>query len=239
MSSILESLNIEIFADGANKEDILQLNSKKFVKGFTTNPSLMKKSGIRDYEKFSKEILELIKEKPFSLEVFADNFEEIENQARKITTWGKNVFVKIPITNTKGESSKDLIKKLSHEGIKLNITAIFTEKQISDTISSLSPETSSIISIFAGRIADTGIDPIPYMKLASKLINKNKNIKTLWASTRQIYSIFEADKIGCNIITVPSEMLNKLIVLGKDLDKYSLDTVKQFYEDASSSKYKI
>ncbi len=239
MSSILESLNIEIFADGANKEDILQLNSKKFVKGFTTNPSLMKKSGIKDYEKFSKEILELIKEKSISLEVFADDFEEIENQARKISTWGKNVYVKIPITNTKGESSKDLIKKLSHEGIKLNITAIFTEKQISDTINSLSLETSSIISIFAGRIADTGIDPIPYIELASKLIDKNKNIKTLWASTRQIYSIFEADKIGCNIITVPSEMLNKLIVLGKDLDKYSLDTVKQFHEDATSSKYKI
>ena len=239
MSKILEALKIEIFADGANKDDILKLNSKKFVKGFTTNPSLMKKSGIKDYEKFSKDILEIIREKPFSLEVFADDFDEIERQARKISTWGKNVFVKIPITNTKSEKSKKLIKKLSDEGIKLNITAIFTESQISDTISSLNPEVSSIISIFAGRIADTGIDPIPYMMFADKLIDQNKNIKTLWASTRQIYSIFEADKIGCNIITVPSEMLNKLIVLGKDLDKYSLDTVKQFYEDASASKYKI
>ncbi len=239
MSKILEALKIEIFADGANKDDILKLNSKKFVKGFTTNPSLMKKSGIKDYEKFSKDILEIIREKPFSLEVFADDFDEIERQARKISTWGKNVFVKIPITNTKSEKSKKLIKKLSDEGIKLNITAIFTESQISDTISSLNPEVNSIISIFAGRIADTGKDPIPYMKFADKLIDKNKNIKTLWASTRQIYSIFEADKIGCNIITVPSEMLNKLIVLGKDLDKYSLDTVKQFYEDASASKYKI
>ena len=232
-------MKIEIFADGANKDDILKLNSKKFVKGFTTNPSLMKKSGIKDYEKFSKDILEIIREKPFSLEVFADDFDEIERQARKISTWGKNVFVKIPITNTKSEKSKKLIKKLSDEGIKLNITAIFTESQISDTISSLNPEVNSIISIFAGRIADTGIDPIPYMMFADKLIDQNKNIKTLWASTRQIYSIFEADKIGCNIITVPSEMLNKLIVLGKDLDKYSLDTVKQFYEDASASKYKI
>ena len=239
MSKILEALKIEIFADGANKDDILKLNSKKFVKGFTTNPSLMKKSGIKDYEKFSKDILEIIREKPFSLEVFADDFDEIERQARKISTWGKNVFVKIPITNTKSEKSKKLIKKLSDEGIKLNITAIFTESQISDTISSLNPEVNSIISIFAGRIADTGIDPIPYMMFANKLIDQNKNIKTLWASTRQIYSIFEADKIGCNIITVPSEMLNKLIVLGKDLDKYSLDTVKQFYEDASASKYKI
>jgi len=239
MSKILEALKIEIFADGANKDDILKLNSKKFVKGFTTNPSLMKKSGIKDYEKFSKDILEIIREKPFSLEVFADDFDEIERQARKISTWGKNVFVKIPITNTKSEKSKKLIKKLSDEGIKLNITAIFTESQISDTISSLNPEVNSIISIFAGRIADTGIDPIPYMMFADKLIDQNKNIKTLWASTRQIYSIFEADKIGCNIITVPSEMLNKLIVLGKDLDKYSLDTVKQFYEDASASKYKI
>ena len=239
MSKILEALKIEIFADGANKDDILKLNSKKFVKGFTTNPSLMKKSGIKDYEKFSKDILEIIREKPFSLEVFADDFDEIERQARKISTWGKNVFVKIPITNTKSEKSKNLIKKLSDEGIKLNITAIFTESQISDTISSLNPEVNSIISIFAGRIADTGIDPIPYMMFADKLIDQNKNIKTLWASTRQIYSIFEADKIGCNIITVPSEMLNKLIVLGKDLDKYSLDTVKQFYEDASASKYKI
>ena len=232
-------MKTKIFCDIAEIDLIKKFNKKKIVRGFTTNPTLMRKAGAKDYKSYSKKILRICDNKPVSLEVFADDFDEIERQARKISTWGKNVFVKIPITNTKSEKSKKLIKKLSDEGIKLNITAIFTESQISDTISSLNPEVNSIISIFAGRIADTGIDPIPYMMFADKLIDQNKNIKTLWASTRQIYSIFEADKIGCNIITVPSEMLNKLIVLGKDLDKYSLDTVKQFYEDASASKYKI
>ena len=232
-------MSTKIFCDIADLNIIKRFNKKKLVKGFTTNPSLMRKAGAKDYQSYCKKILKVCKKKPISFEVFADDEKNMYNQGIAINSWGKNVFVKIPITNTKSEKSKNLIKKLSDEGIKLNITAIFTESQISDTISSLNPEVNSIISIFAGRIADTGKDPIPYMKFADKLIDKNKNIKTLWASTRQIYSIFEADKIGCNIITVPSEMLNKLIVLGKDLDKYSLDTVKQFYEDASASKYKI
>jgi len=239
MSKILTNLKVKIFADGASKKDILELNSKDFIKGFTTNPSLMKKSGITDYESFSKEILQIVNKKPFSLEVFADDFEEIEKQARKISQWGENVYVKIPISNSKGEKSISLIKKLSNEGVKLNITAIFTIKQIEETIDALNNNVNSIISIFAGRIADTGVDPVPYINKAKDLIGDNENMMTLWASTRQIYSIFEADKVGCDIITVPHEMLNKLDILGKNLEEYSLETVNQFYKDAISSNFNI
>jgi len=239
MSKILNNLKVKIFADGASKKDILELNSKDFIKGFTTNPSLMKKSGITDYESFSKEILQIVNKKPFSLEVFADDFEEIEKQARKISQWGENVYVKIPISNSKGEKSIRLIKKLSNEGVKLNITAIFTIKQIEETIDALNNNVNSIISIFAGRIADTGADPLPYIIKAKDLIGDNENMMTLWASTRQIYSIFEADKVGCDIITVPHEMLNKLDILGKNLEEYSLETVNQFYKDAISSNFNI
>ena len=239
MSKILSNLKVKIFADGASKKDILELNSKDFIKGFTTNPSLMKKSGITDYESFSKEILQIVNKKPFSLEVFADDFEEIEKQARKISQWGENVYVKIPISNSKGKKSISLIKKLSNEGVKLNITAIFTIKQIEETIDALNNNVNSIISIFAGRIADTGADPLPYIIKAKDLIGDNENMMTLWASTRQIYSIFEADKVGCNIITVPHEMLNKLDILGKNLEEYSLETVNQFYKDAISSNFNI
>ena len=239
MSKILSNLKVKIFADGASKKDILELNSKDFIKGFTTNPSLMKKSGITDYESFSKEILQIVNKKPFSLEVFADDFEEIEKQARKISQWGENVYVKIPISNSKGEKSIRLIKKLSNEGVKLNITAIFTIKQIEETIDALNNNVNSIISIFAGRIADTGADPLPYIIKAKDLIGDNENMMTLWASTRQIYSIFEADKVGCDIITVPHEMLNKLDILGKNLEEYSLETVNQFYKDAISSNFNI
>ena len=239
MSKILSNLKVKIFADGASKKDILELNSKDFIKGFTTNPSLMKKSGITDYESFSKEILQIVNKKPFSLEVFADDFEEIEKQARKISQWGENVYVKIPISNSKGEKSIRLIKKLSNEGVKLNITAIFTIKQIEETIDALNNNVNSIISIFAGRIADTGVDPVPYINKAKDLIGDNENMMTLWASTRQIYSIFEADKVGCDIITVPHEMLSKLDILGKNLEEYSLETVNQFYKDAISSNFNI
>jgi len=239
MSKILNNLKVKIFADGASKKDILELNSKDFIKGFTTNPSLMKKSGITDYERFSKEILQIVDKKPFSLEVFADDFEEIEIQARKISQWGENVYVKIPISNSKGKKSISLIKKLSNEGVKLNITAIFTIKQIEETIDALNNNVNSIISIFAGRIADTGADPLPYIIKAKDLIGDNENMMTLWASTRQIYSIFEADKVGCNIITVPHEMLSKLDILGKNLEEYSLETVNQFYKDAISSNFNI
>ena len=239
MSKILTNLKVKIFADGASKKDILELNSKDFIKGFTTNPSLMKKSGITDYERFSREILQIVNKKPLSLEVFADDFEEIEKQARKISQWGENVYVKIPISNSKGEKSIRLIKKLSNEGVKLNITAIFTIKQIEETIDALNNNVNSIISIFAGRIADTGVDPVPYINKAKDLIGDNENMMTLWASTRQIYSIFEADKVGCDIITVPHEMLNKLDILGKNLKEYSLETVNQFYKDAISSNFNI
>ena len=239
MSKLLDNLKIKIYADGANKEQIISLNSKTYIKGFTTNPSLMKKSGIKDYEKFSRDILETIKEKPFPLEVFADDFKEIEAQARKINQWGKNVYVKIPVTNTKGHKNYNLIKELSNEGIKLNITAIFTKDQINNTINVLNRDVSSIVSIFAGRIADTGVDPASYIKFAKDLVEDKKLIEILWASTRETFSIFEAQRIGCDIITVPHEILNKLDLLGKNLDEYSLETVKQFYKDAISSNFKL
>ena len=239
MSELLDNLKIKIYADGANKEQIISLNSKTYIKGFTTNPSLMKKSGIKDYEKFSRDILETIKEKPFSLEVFADDFKEIEAQARKINQWGKNVYVKIPVTNTKGHKNYNLIKELSNEGIKLNITAIFTKDQINDTINVLNRDVNSIVSIFAGRIADTGVDPASYIKFAKDLVEDKHLTEILWASTRETFSIFEAQRIGCDIITVPHEILNKLDLLGKNLDEYSLETVKQFYKDAISSNFKL
>lgn len=239
MNKILDKLKIKIFADGANKEEIIKLNQENYIKGFTTNPSLMKKSGIRDYEAFSKDILKEIKDKPFSLEVFADNFEEIEEQAKKISKWGKNVYVKIPVTNTKKENSFDLIKKLSSEGMQLNITAIFTHEQVKGVISSLHKDSNSIISIFAGRIADAGADPISVIKNAVKLKNNNKKIQLLWASTRQIYSIIEAENCGCDIITVPNSLLSKIEFLGTDLQNFSLETVKQFYQDALESGFKL
>jgi transaldolase len=215
------------------------MNSFSYINGFTTNPTLMRKAGISSYENFSKEILVIVQKKPLSLEVFSDDFNEMEKQARKISSWGQNVYVKIPITNSMGKSSINLIKKLSDDGVKLNITALFTEQQAQETISALNINTKSIISIFAGRIADTGKDPTILIKKTLSLIGSNKNHEVLWASTRQIFNIIEADDIGCHIITVSPDIINKFNLINYDLEKYSLDTVKQFYEDAKKSNYVI
>ena len=239
MKKKLKNLKIEIFADGADKKSMIDLSKQKIVKGLTTNPSLMRKAGIKDYLKFSREILSKIKNKSISLEIFADNEKEIERQARIISSLGKNVFVKIPIMNTKGKYLFSLIKKLSYEGIKINVTAIFTLKQVKQLIKNLNPKTECYISIFAGRVADTGRDPSSIIISTKKLIKNKKKFKIIWASTREVFNIFQADKLGCHIITVGHDFIKKFDTLDYDLNKFSLDTVKQFFSDAKKSNYKI
>ena len=239
MKKKLKKLKIEIFADGADKKSMINLCKLKIIKGLTTNPSLMRKAGIKDYLKFSKQILSKIKTKSISLEIFADDEIEIERQARIISSLGKNVYVKIPIMNTKGKYLFSLIKKLSHEGIKINVTAIFTINQVKQLIKNLNPNTACYISIFAGRIADTGNDPASVIVATKKLIKNFKKFKIIWASTREILNIFQADKLGCHVITVGHDFIKKLDNIDYNLERYSLDTVNQFYIDAKKSNYKI
>ena len=229
---------IDIYADGADEKEIILFNSMNMVKGLTTNPSLMRKSGVKNYTNFCKKILKKVK-KPISFEIFADEEKEIIRQAKIISKWGKNVYVKIPVVNTKNVSLSNVIKQLSNEKIKLNITAIFTKKQIKQVINSLNGKTPSIISIFCGRIADAGIDPVDFIQFANKVRKNKKNIKILWASTREIYNIIEAQKSNSDIITVPTSILKKLNLIGKNLDKYSVETVKMFYEDAKKAGFKL
>lgn len=236
---ILKKLKVKIFADGANINEMTRLYKEGFVKGFTTNPTLMKKDGVNDYVKFAKELLEVIKDLPISFEVFSDDFTFMEKEARVIQSWGDNVFVKIPISNTKGDLSINAIHRLSSEGISLNVTAILTIEQVKAIIPVLSPDSKTIISIFAGRIADTGRDPIPYMIEAKKIIKENSNAELLWASSRELLNLIQAENCGCDIITITNDILKKLPLLNKDLIELSLDTVKMFYNDAKSLGYKI
>ena len=235
----IEDLKVKIFSDGADKKDMLEMNSETFIKGLTTNPTLMKKAGIKDYELFAKDILSTIKEKPISFEVFSDDFNEMEKQAMKITSWADNVYVKIPITNTKKESSKELIKRLAKKKIKLNITAIFTVDQVKTTLSALDNNVPSIISVFCGRIADTGRDPIPLMSDCLKEMKINSKSELLWASPRELINIIQADQINCHIITVPKDIIKKLQFINYNLEEYSLDTVKMFHKDAVEAGFKI
>ena len=224
---MVKNFKIKIFADGADLISIRKLNSKKYISGFTTNPTLMKKAGIKDYKKFALNVLKFVKTKPISFEVFADNLNLMKQQAREISSWGKNVYVKIPVTNSKGVKTTSIIKTLSEEGVNLNITALFTKSQIKETVNSLDKNTKSIISIFSGRIADAGVNPENIIKYSLK-VAKKKKIEVLWASTRETYNIFEAQKIKCHIITVPHSILNKFSLIGMDLKKLSLTTVKSF-----------
>ena len=235
----IKNLKIKIFADGADLKQIFELNKKEYIKGFTTNPTLMRKTGITDYKKFALKVLSKIKDKPISFEVFSDEIDIMEQQAREIFSWGNNVNVKIPITNTKGESTVNLVGCLSKQGIICNVTAIFTIKQLKNILNILDPNTPAILSVFAGRIADTGIDPLSIMK--DSVIHSKSKPKTsiLWASTREIVNIFQADSIGCHIITVPHELLNKLSNVGKSLESFSLETVSGFYKDAKKAGYSI
>ena len=235
----IEDLKVKIFSDGADKKDMLEMNSKTFIKGLTTNPSLLMKAGIKDYEIFAKDILSIIKEKPISFEVFSDDFNEMEKQAMKITSWADNVYVKIPITNTKKQSSKELIRRLADKKVKLNITAIMTLDQVKTVLSVLDNKVPSIISVFAGRIADTGRDPIPLMKDCLNEMKINSKSELLWASPRELLNIIQADQIGCHIITVTKDIIKKLQFINYNLEEYSLDTVKMFHKDAVEAGFKI
>jgi transaldolase len=232
-------LNIKIFSDGANALEMIEANSKGIINGFTTNPTLMKKDGVTDYRDFAREVLSHIKDKPISFEVFTDDFDSMEVQAKEIGSWGDNVYIKIPVTNTKGEPSYNLVKKLTSEGYKLNVTAILTVEQVKNVADSLSQDVPSIVSVFAGRIADTGRDPIPYMTESKEILDSNPNAELLWASPREVLNIYQAQNCGCDIITVTNDLLKKLSMAGKDLGELSLDTVKMFYNDAASAGYKI
>jgi transaldolase len=232
-------LKIDLYADGADVRDMVAARQSGVVKGFTTNPTLMKKSGVTDYEAFAKEALKAVSGMPISFEVFADDFAEMERQARRICTWGGSVFVKIPITNTKGESAIPLIKRLTSSKIKLNITAILTVQQVKDVVNALDADTPAIVSVFAGRIADTGVDPVPLMKECAGIVNQKPKAQLLWASPRELLNIFQAEQVGCHIITVTSDILKKLSMVGKSLDELSLDTVKMFYNDAAAAGFKL
>jgi transaldolase len=237
--SRIDSLSVQIFADGADKSGMLEMYKKSFIKGLTTNPTLMKKVGITDYEAFAKDILTSVKDKSISFEVFSDDLEEMEVQALKIATWGDNVYVKIPVTNTKGIPTYPLIKKLAFNGVKVNVTAIMTLSQVRDVVLSLNPEVPSYVSVFAGRIADTGIDPVPLMSAAVQITSMNPKAEVIWASPRELLNIFQADEIGCQVITVTNDILKKLDLVEYDLNEYSLDTVKMFYNDALAAGFKI
>jgi len=235
----IDELKIKIFADGADKNTMLEMYKKPFIKGLTTNPTLMNKAGITDYRAFCKEILVSIKDKPLSFEVFSDDFSEMERQALEISSWADNIYIKIPITNTKNENCYELIKKLTRNKVKLNITAILTLEQVSNVIQYLDKSTPSYISIFAGRIADTGRDPLPMMISALEIIKINPLSELIWASPRELLNIFQAEQIGCNIITVTNDIIKKFSYIGYDLNKYSLDTVKMFYKDSVGAGFKL
>lgn len=235
----VEQLNIKIFADGADKEGMLDMYAKPFIKGLTTNPTLMNKAGIRDYKSFALEILSEIKDKPLSFEVFSDDFIDMERQAEEIASWGDNVYVKIPVTNTKKETCYALVEKLAGQKVKLNVTALMTLSQVRDVVAVLSPDVPSYVSVFAGRIADTGRDPMPLMTEAVGLLKASPAAELIWASPRELLNIFQADAIGCHIITVTNDILKKLPQVGYDLDAFSLDTVKMFYSDARAAGYML
>lgn len=232
-------MNIKIFADGANIEDFIRLSNNDIIKGFTTNPSLMKASGITNYMDFARIITNIVKDKPISLEVFSNDFDEMFKQALILANLGKNVYVKIPITNTFGDSSCDLIESLTDKDIKVNITAIMTTDQVKDIITYTNPQVPCYISVFAGRIANTGIDPIPIMDRCVQILKDNENAELIWASPRELLNIYQADKIGCHIITITNTILSNMFLIGKDLDEYSLETVKMFYDDAQEAGYII
>ena len=236
----LNELKIQLYADGADKAGILDLYSKPYIKGLTTNPSLMKKAGIKDYEAFAKDILQTVTAKPISLEVFTDDFTDMKRQALKISALGKNVYTKIPITNSRGESSLPLIRDLAKQGVKLNVTAILTVKQVASVADALNPAVPSVVSVFAGRIADTGVDPVPLMRACGALLQGHAKAELLWASTREVLNIFHAEESGCAIITVPHDILAKAAkMFGMDLTELSLDTVKMFAKDAADCGYKL
>jgi transaldolase len=235
----VSDLDVSIFADGAEKAGMVAIYAKPYIKGFTTNPTLMRKAGITDYERFARDILEAIPDRPISFEVFADDFSEMERQARKIATWGTNIAVKIPISNTRRESSVPLCRRLSQEGVPINVTAIFTLNQVRSVVEAVRGGGPVYVSVFAGRIADTGADPVPLMAEAVRHVAAAPNSKLIWASPRELLNIFQADAIGCHVITVTNDILQKLPLVGKDLGDYSLETVKMFYDDGKAAGFAL
>jgi transaldolase len=239
-SQVLLDLPIKIFADGADREGIASLNAKPYIQGMTTNPTLMRKVGVTDYEKFAREVLEVVKEKPISFEVFSDEFPEMRRQALMIGKWQENVYVKIPITNTRGDSALPLIEELSGEGVKLNITAILTREQVQGVAKAVKRDVPCVVSVFAGRVADTGVDPMPLMKDSLQMLKDLPQAELLWASVREVLNIFQAAQCGCHIVTVPHDILDKVAKLGgMDLAELSLDTVKMFHKDAVAAGFKL
>jgi transaldolase len=242
MNNLLEKLKVRIFADGADKAGILSLNANPLIQGMTTNPTLMRKAGVRNYEAFAKEVLQTVTVKPISFEVFSDEFPEMRRQALKIASWQKNVYVKIPISNTRGESSLPLVRELGKQGVQLNITAILTLDQVRGVAEALNPAVPSVVSVFAGRIADTGCDPMPLMRECGKILaaHHQPRAELLWASVREVLNIFQADQCNCQIVTVPHDILSKAIKLvGLDLAALSLDTVKLFALDAQAAGFSL
>ena len=235
----LSDLKIKIYADGADREGMLALYKNPNVQGFTTNPSLMAKAGVKDYRGFAKDILSVIKDRSISFEVFADDLAEMERQASEIKTWGSNVYVKIPITNTKGETCLPLVKKLTRDGVQLNITALTTVEQVEATVEVITGGAAAIVSVFAGRVADTGRCPLALMKRSAEICNRAPNSELLWASTREVINIFQAEECGCKIITAPHDIVKKLGGIGKDLNELSLDTVKGFSVDSIKAGFKL
>lgn len=235
----IEKLNVKIFADGADKAGMLEMARKPYIKGLTTNPTLMRKAGVSNYKAFALDLLSHVKDQPISFEVFSDEFKEMERQAIEIAGWADNAYVKIPVTNTKKEVCYPLVKRLTAAGVKVNVTALMTLDQVRKVSFSLNPLVPSYVSVFAGRIADTGRDPEPVMYNAVELLRQNLTTEVIWASTRELINVFQADRIGCQIITVPNDLLKKIHLFGRDLDDFSLETVKMFYRDAVAAGYSL
>lgn len=233
----VDELSVKIFADGADLAGMVALARQPYIKGFTTNPTLMRKAGITDYRGFAREVVQAIPDRPISFEVFSDDFAEMDRQAREIATWGRHVYVKVPVTNTARESACDLIRRLSHDGVQVNVTALMTLDQVRDVAEALVGGAPACVSVFAGRIADTGRDPVPLMTEALAILRRAANAELIWASPRELLNIMEADRIGCHIITVTHDILKKLSNVGYDLDEFSLDTVKMFYDDARAAGF--
>jgi transaldolase len=239
MTQRLDNLRVQIFADGADKSGMLEMARKPWIRGFTTNPTLIRKAGIDDYRSFALEMIDLLPQRPISFEVFSDEFEEMERQAYEIAAWGAQVYVKIPVTNTHGESSCGLIRRLACAGVRLNVTALMTIAQVRDVSAALSDGPTSYISVFAGRIADTGRDPVPMMMAAIELLRPYPSQQLIWASPRELLNIIQADQIGCHVITVTNDILKKLELIDKDLYSYSLETVRMFHDDAVKAGYAL
>jgi transaldolase len=237
--SRVDALRVKLFADGADFDTILGLAANPLIKGFTTNPTLMRKAGVTDYEAFARKVLVTVPDRPVSLEVFADDFPEMVRQAKVIASWGPNVNVKIPVTNTRREFSGPVIRELSAAGVVVNVTAVLTVEQVRAVVACLDPRTASIVSVFAGRIADTGVDPVPIMRAACEVLAARPAAQLLWASPRELLNVFQADEVGCHIITATNDVLAKLPLIGKNLDAYSLETVEMFHRDARTAGYEI